>query len=181
MKYSLSFIFIMLLTGACSSKLDLDQAKQLDIQPVVEVDILYFDLQKENLTDSNALFRQQISDTVDFGIFEDGKIRDGFVKAEISVAYRNTFYRQFDTDFYFIDEHDSAVETGNFTIDAANSSQTEVTGETTFVFDKTNNPEFVNFRKIVVKVTVTPDNLPVEDKSLHMQAKGKFYTRITVE
>ena len=166
---------------SCSSKLDLDQAKQLDIQPVIEADILYFDLHKENLTDANGLFRQQVSDTVALDIFDDGKVRDGFLKAEITVGFRNTFFRQFDTDILFIDENNQPVETAILTIPAAGNGQDEISGETVFVFDRINNPDFINFRKIVVQVTVTPQTLPVEDESLHVQVKGKFYTNIRIE
>ena len=178
---TLIFFIAGLLLSACSSDLDFDQAKQLDIQPVFEGDILYFDLHDVNLTDQSGNFRNVIRDTVDFGIFEDGKVRDGFVKADIEVAYNNTFSRHFATTYYFIDDNDQAVESGQFDIAAADSNQTEITGDVIFTFDKTANPDFVNFRKIVLEIMVSPDTLPVENKTLHVQTKGTFYINLTLE
>ena len=173
----LVFLFI----SACSSKLDFDQAKQLNIQPVFEGDILYFDLHDINLTDQSGNFRNIIRDTVDFGIFEDGKVRDGFVKADIEVAYNNTFSRHFATTYYFIDENEQPVASGQFDIAAADSSNPEITGNIIFTFDKTANPNFVNFRKIVLEIMVSPNTLPIEDKTLHVQTKGTFHTNITLD
>ena len=174
-------VLLGLLLWQCSSKLDFEQARQLDIQPVFEGDILYFDLHKENLTDSSGNFRNIIRDTVDFGIFEDGKVRDGFVKAEIEVSWNNSFYRHFTTTFYFIDDQNQPVESGQFDIIAADTNHPEIIGDTIFTFDKDNNPDFVNFRKIVLEINVSPADLPVENKTLHLQIKGTFFTNITLE
>lgn len=176
------FIFLTgLLLWQCTSKLDFEQARQLDIQPVFEGDILYIDLHQTNLIDSTGNFRNVIRDTVDFGIFEDGKVRDGFLKAEIAAAWNNTFYRNFTTTYYFIDDQNQAVESGQFTIQAADVVHPDISGDTIFIFDKANNPNFVNFRKIVLEINVSPEDLPVENKTLHLQTKGTFYTNITLE
>jgi len=180
MKTLIFFISVFLLT-ACSSNLDFDQAKQLNIQPVYEGDILYFDLHDVNLTDQSGSFRNIIRDTVDFPIFEDGKVRDGFVKADIKVSYNNTFNRHFTSTYYFIDDNMQPVESGQFDIAAADSNHPEITGDVIFTFDKTTNPDFVNFRKIVLEILISPNTLPVENKSLHLQTKGTFYTNLTLE
>jgi len=176
-----NFFLVFLVLSACSSNLDFDQAKQLDIQPVFEGDILYFDLHDVNLTDQSGNFRNVIKDTVDFGIFEDGKVRDGFVKADIEVAYNNTFNRHFTTIYYFIDDNDQPVESGQFDIAAADANNPEINGDVIFRFDKTSNPDFVNFRKIVLEIMISPDTLPVENKTLHVQTKGTFYTNLTLD
>jgi len=178
-------IFLMLttflLSTSCMSELDTDQAEQFNFQPVFEVDLLYFDLQNNNLVDQDGAFRQVVYDTLDLDIFDDGNVRDAFVKAEITVAYKNTFYRQFYTKFFFVDNNNYPVDSGVLLIPEATPAEPEVTGETVFVFDNYNNPDFVNFRKIIIEVTVSPDDLPVEDAGLHVQAKGTFYTNITVQ
>ena len=176
-----NLLLIFLFLSACSSKLDFDQAKQLNIQPVFEGDILYFDLHDVNLTDQSGSFRNIIRDTVDFPVFDDGKVRDGFVKADIEVSYNNTFNRHFTTTYYFIDENDQPVEYGQFEIAEADSNHSKITGDAIFTFDKTVNPNFVNFRKIVVEVIVSPDTLPVENKTLHIQTKGTFYINLTLD
>jgi len=188
MKYLLTSFLAILLLNACTSALDFDQAKQLTIKPVFEGDILYFDLNKDNLTDSQDnltnnqhLFRTVIKDTVDFAVFEDGRTRDSFVKAEITVAYKNTFERQFATSIYFIDDQKQEVEQALFTINPANDTEPEINGTEVFTFDVVNNPDFVNSRKIVIAVEISPDNLPIEDKKLHVQVKGTFYTNIVIE
>lgn len=176
--YSIVFIF---LSVSCTSNLDLDIAKQLDIYPILETDILYFDIYNNNLIDSNGAFKQQIIDTVGFSVFKDEKIRDSYIKAEIVVAYKNSFNRQFDVEFNFIDDNNQPVETGSFLIDAASRNTDEVSGEHIFIFNKDDNPSFVNFRKIVVKIEINPTIIPVENKKLHIQSKGIFYSKITIE
>ena len=171
----------VLFLSSCSGKLDFDQAKQLEIHPVFEGDILYFDLDASNLIDQNGQFKSVFRDTVSFGVFDEGKVRDGFEKAVIEVAYKNTFYRHFATTYYFIDNQNMPVASGQFDITEANLNHPEITGNMIFTFDKNANPDFVNFRKIVLEITVSPDNLPVEDKTLHMQTKGTFYTHLTLD
>ena len=170
----LSFILLFVSLSACMSELDFDQADSLHITPVFDADMFYIDIHNDNLVDAHSNFRSVIQDTVKFGLFEDGKIRDGFVKAEITVGYNNSFQRVFDAQYFFIDGNDQPVSQGNFTIGSA-AQGSNVTGEQVFVFEKATNPNFVNFRKIVVKVIVSPESLPVEDEHLHIQTKGKFY------
>ncbi len=165
---------------ACSSKLDFDQASKLHISPVFEGDIMYMDINKNNLVDSQLQFRNVVRDTVDFAIFKQGKTRDSFEKAEISVQYSNTFNRNFHTEYFFIDENNVPVEQNSFDITASVSGD-PITGEMLFTFDKNNNPNFVNFRKIVVQVSISPTQLPVADQLLHLQTKGKIFTHITIE
>jgi len=172
-------IFAIILS-ACTSKLDFDQADQLTITPVFEGDILYFDLFKENLTDAQSNFRSTIIDTIDFAIFKNGNNRDHFEKAIFTVGYKNSFQRSFHTDYIFIDDNKQAVEQGSFDILAADINQTEE-GEVVFSFDKTVNPTFTNFRKIVVQITITPDTMPVEDKQLHVKTKGVIYTKVVIK
>jgi len=181
MKRLTFFIILTVFFASCSSPLDFEQANQLVINPVFESDILYFDLHKPNLTDQSGNFRSTIKDTVDFVIFDDAKVRNGFVKAEIEVAYKNSFTRQFTTALYFIDEQNQTVEEDYFNIDAATNSQPEILGDTIFFFDKLINPQFINSKKIVIEVNITPNTLPIEDKQLHVQVKGIFYTEITIE
>jgi len=182
MKRFILFFFGLLILHSCSTtSLDFDQADHLTVMPVFEGDILYFDLKKPNLIDSTGSFRSVISDTVDFGIFEDGKVRDGFIKADITVAYNNTFERSFDTKLFFIDVHEQAVDSSALLIMPATTVQPVIAGDTIFSFDKINHPEFVNFRKIVMQVEISPDQLPVEDQTLHVQVKGTFYTHIVIE
>jgi len=180
MKY-FSFLFIISIFFSCSQKLDFDQADSLTVQPVIEMDMFFLKIHKPNLTDSQGNFRNQIQDTVDFKIFEKGKIRDGFIKADINIAYTNTFERDFHTEYFFIDENNQVVEEGNFNIPATQSQTSGVNGEYLFSFDSQNNPDFVNFRKIVIKITVSPDTFPIEDKELHLKTKGTFYLKTTVE
>ena len=180
MKVFILFLGVLFLSN-CTGKLDFDQANQLEIHPVFEGDILYFDLGASNLTDQNGQFKPVFRDTVSFGVFEEGKVRDGFEKAAIEVVYKNTFNRHFATTYYFIDQQNHPVASGQFDIDAANATHSEVTGNMIFTFDKNANPDFVNFRKIVLEISISPDNLPVEDKTLHVQTKGTFYTHTTLE
>ena len=181
MKYLLISFLSLFLLSACTSALDFDQAKQLTIQPVVEGDMFYFDLNKDNLTDSQNVFRTIIKDTLDFDVFKDGKTRDSFVKADITVAFKNTFERQFVTNIYFIDDQEQEVEQASFTINPATATQLEINGTEMFTFDAVSHPDFINSRKIVIAVEISPDNLPVEDENLHVQVKGTFYTNIVID
>ena len=181
MKRIIFIFFSLFLMGACTSKLDIDQAEKLEIQPVFEGDIFYFDLHKPNLTDHSGNFRSIVTDTVDFSLFDDGKIRDGFIRAEIEVAFNNSFERNFLAELLFTDDNYQTVAQSELHIAPASPANQQVVGDTVFVFDSAANPNFVNFRKIVLKITVSPDTLPVEDKTLHMQTKGTFYTKIILD
>jgi hypothetical protein len=165
---------------SCTSKLDFDQISELEITPVFEADMFFFDIRKENLIDSQSHFRNIVQDTINFDIFNNGDIRDGFVKAEFTIGYENTFQRNFHTEYIFIDENNQLVEQNSFDIPAAEIGQ-EVEGEEILIYSKTTHPGFINFRKIVVRVTVTPDTMPVEDQLLHIKTKGKIYSKVHIE
>jgi len=181
MKLRFLIIFSWLFILSCTSDLDFDQADRLEIHPVFEGDIFYFDLQAPNLTNDYGVFRATITDTVDFNIFDDSDIRDAFVRAEIEVAFDNSFERNFYTELFFKDENLNTVAQASLNIAPATSTNTTVVGDAVFVFDTATNPNFVNFRKIIIQITVSPDDLPIEDKLLHMQSKGIFYTQYTLE
>ncbi|HFX17536.1 MAG TPA: hypothetical protein ENK64_00140 [Flavobacteriales bacterium] len=177
----LILINISILMVSCSSKLDFKNNNQLNIQPVIEGDILYFDLKKDNLTNTSGTILQVAKDTVDFEIFKDHEVRDAFLKAIITIAYKNSFSRQFLTNIYFTDDQYRTVEEASFQIPAATSNTPEVKDTIYFNFDKSTNPNFINFRKIIITTEITPNQLPIEDKSLHVQLKGQFFTNITIE
>ncbi len=173
-------LLITIILSACTSKLDFDQANQLTITPVFEGDIFYFDLQKENLADSQSNFRNTITDTIDFAIFKNGNNRKHFEKAIFTVGYKNSFQRSFHTEYIFIDDNKQPVEQGSFDISGADINQTEE-GEVVFTFDKITNPTFTNFRKIVVQITITPDTMPIEDELFHINTKGKIFTKVVIK
>jgi uncharacterized protein YrzB (UPF0473 family) len=174
------FLLLALILVSCTSKLDFDQANELKITPVFEGDMFFFDISKNNLIDSQSQFRSTIQDTIDFAIFKNGNNRDHFVKAEFTIGYNNSFQRSFHTEYVFIDENNQPVEQNSFDIQAADINQ-NVEGEEIVIYSKAANPDFINFRKIVVKITVTPDTMPVEDELLHIKTKGKIYTEVVIK
>lgn len=176
----LILLLLVISVFSCTKQLDFDQAKQLNITPVFEGDIFYLDLGKDNLTDQTGTFRDVVKDTIDFGIFKDGKVRDAFVKAEIYVKYKNSFQRNFKTIVSYIDENKQQVDADTLNIIPANVGQ-NVEGEEVYTYVKALNPDFINFRKIVVKIEVSPDTQPIEDEHIHLQSKGIFYTKYTIE
>ncbi len=175
MKRFYTLLWGFLLLFSCTKPLDFDQAKTFEAFPVFEGDIFYLDLHKPNLTDNQGNFRETIYDTLDFGVFKDHSTRNNFIKAEIYIKYSNSFQRHFLTHVFYIDNNQQIVEQDSLDIQPATSSIVE--GENIYEYSKALNPEFVNFRKIVLKIDIYPANLPVEDELLHIQSKAKFYIR----
>ena len=175
-----TILLLAVIFASCTSKLDFDQANELKITPVFEGDMFFFDISKDDLIDSQSQFKSIINDTLDFGIFYNVNNRKHFVKAEITIGYKNTFQRSFHTEYIFIDENNQPVEQNSFDIQAADATQ-NVEGEEIVIYSKTANPNFMNFRKIVVQITVTPDTMPVDDKLLHIKTKGKIYTEVLIK
>ena len=161
---------------SCTKNLDFDQTRGFEAFPVIEGDMFYMDIYSTNLIDSQGNFRQFISDTLDFSIFNDAEARNNFLQAEIFIKYSNSFQRRFFTQVFYIDENHQIVEQD--TLDVQPASPAIVEGENIYEYTKSLNPNFVNFRKIVLKIEVSPTDIPVEDKHLHIQSKGKFYLRI---
>ena len=176
MRIILFLSFILLTFFSCSKKLDFDQTQDFEAFPVVEADMFYMDLYADNLIDNQGNFRQLVSDTLDFSIFKEAKTREQFLRTEIFIKYSNSFQRRFFTQVFYIDENHQIVEQD--TLDIQPASPAIVEGENIYEYSKSLNPNFVNFRKIVVKIEISPTDIPVEDKHLHIQAKGKYYLRI---
>ncbi len=179
------FLLILVLFASlyisCTSDLDFDQADHLEISPVFEGDLFYFDLYKPNMTDYNGEFRNEITDTMKVDVFEDVKIRDAFSKIEIEIAYENTFERNFDTRLIFADEYNREIVSAYLNINPATENNPTVTGDSIYVFDKQTYPDFVELRKIILLVTITPNTLPIEDKHLHFKSKATVYIQTTIE
>ncbi len=179
MKQKFILIFFVALFFSCTSDLDFDQADHLDIAPVIEADFIYFDLSKPNLTDYNGEFRSSISDTMKIDVFDDGDIKKAFIKAEVEVAYENSFERNFFSELIFTDENDLNLASATLNIKAANDNV--VKGDTVYVFDKQTYPGIINAKKIILNISISPNTLPIEDKTLHFQSKIKVYTQTTLE
>ncbi|GEM_PF-5367488 len=167
-------VILTLFLFSCVKNLDFDQVKDFRYKPVVEADLFYFDLIKDDITPPNAGARFVFHDTIGFNFFEQGNTRNGFKKLELSVKYKNSLNRRFLTKYYFATESYQIVD--SLTLDIASGTNAHSTeGEKIYTFTKTANPEFTNSRKIIIKTELIPPSIPTDTGRLHVQTKAKFF------
>jgi len=170
----LFLLLIFLGVTSCVKDVDLNQTKDISLQPKLQTDLLIFDVDENDFIDpeTNRL-RTVIKDTVRLEFLDDSYIQDDLDKVEFSFKYINTFPQSFDTSIYLLSENDNTQRR----IDLKVQPGSQDSPKTTEIIDFVNTDEIDQIKrsiKMVVEITVLPNSEAFEGE-LQFQSKGLFY------
>ncbi|RFN58683.1 hypothetical protein DZ858_00970 [Marixanthomonas ophiurae] len=162
---------------ACVKDTDFDQAESIALTPVVELDLIYFNLKASDFFDSvTSTPRLTLRDTTELPFLDDNFAQEGLVKADFLFEFTNSIPRRFDVDFQFLNE--SNVETySTATVVAQGSSQNIQTTEFTQTVEGNDVTQLTKASKVVVTVMIPSSNENLEGE-LNLKSKTTYFLEL---
>jgi len=170
----LSFIFI---ASSCVKDTDFDQAQDIVLTPVVELNLIHFDLEAEDFYDEVAMTeRLTVQDSTQIRFLDDSGFQESLVRAEFFFRFKNSIPRDFDVAFQFLD---SLQQQTYFTGTSVNqgSAGNEVVTEFTQNVEGEDLLLLTTSDRVVVSVTI-PTSGPNLEGNLKLQSKATYFFEI---
>ncbi len=167
-------VCVCLFFTACIQDTDFDQAEDIALTPVVELDLIYFNLRADQFFDtinSNPVFT--VRDTTEIKFLDDSSLQESLKRAEFYFKFTNSIPRSFQVDFQFLSET-------NDTTYVAGTSVSEGTPTAPVITEFVENVEGDNIlqitqaNKVVVSVTIPSSDENLEG-TLNLKSKTTYF------
>lgn len=169
----LLFLLFSLGLNSCVKDVDLDQAKDIGLNPKLQIDLLIFDVNETDFVDT--LTNQQktiLRDTVRLEFLDDSYIQDDLMEVEFSFKYINSFSQSFHNKISFLSETNSVQHVVEFNINAGDINNSAVTEVTDLI--KLDQIHVIRRSiKMAVEIQALPNRNPFNGE-LKFQSKGLF-------
>ncbi len=159
---------------ACVQDTNFDQAEDIALTPIVELDLIYFDLHADRFFDtitSNPIFT--VRDTTEIRFLDDGSLQESLKRAEFYFKFANSISRNFQVDFQFLSEFNDTtyvagtfVEQGTLASPVITEFTEDVEGEDILKLTQAN--------KVVVSVTIPSSDENLEG-TLNLKSKTTYF------
>ncbi|MDN3724321.1 hypothetical protein QRD02_07990 [Aequorivita sp. SDUM287046] len=175
-KFSLSILMACacLFFTACIKDTDFDQAEQIALTPIVELDLIYFDIQANRFFDSiNSTPVLTVRDTTEIKFLDDGTLQESLKRAEFYFKFTNSIPRDFLVNFQFLSEaNDTTYATG--TPVAQGSLAAPVVTEFVENVEGENILLLTQAHKVVVSVSIPSSDETLEG-NLNLKSKTTYF------
>lgn len=167
-------VCVCLFFTACIQDTNFDQAEDIALTPVVELDLIYFNLRADQFFDtinSNPILT--VRDTTEIKFLDDSSLQESLKRAEFYFKFTNSIPRSFQVDFQFLSET-------NDTTYVAGTSVSEGTPTTPVITEFIENVEGDNIlqitqaNKVVVSVTIPSSDENLEG-TLNLKSKTTYF------
>lgn len=171
-------VLCCILVLACVKDTDLDQASDITATPVVELNLIFFDLEAGDFFDPvDNTPRLQVTDTTEIPFLDDTDTQESLIRAEFFFRFTNSIDRNFVVDFMFLSEQNDTTYSTRTIVNSGTVENPVVTEFTENVED----PEILNLTmadKLVVGVTIPSADASLQGV-LNTQSKTTYYLEIT--
>jgi hypothetical protein len=170
-------VFICLFFAACVKDTDFDQASEITLSPVVELDLIYFNIEAGEFFDqttSTPIFT--VSDTTEIRFLDDTEIQESLKRADFYFKFTNSIDREFQVDFQFLSEQNDTTYTAQTTV-ATGTVETPVITEFTEIIEEAEILQLTMANRVVVSVTIPSSNANLEGE-LNLQSKTTYYLEV---
>jgi len=173
----LAVVFAGLLLTSCVKDTDFDQADDITLTPVVELDLIYFNIEAgefyDEITDMPIL---TLSDTTEIRFLDDTEIQESLRRADFYFRFTNSIPRNFEVDFQFLSEqNDTTYITGTSVIEG--TIENPVVTEFEQIIEGDDIVQLTMADRVVVSVTI-PDSDPSLEGTLNLKSKTTYYLEI---
>lgn len=182
MNYKKVYHIMALLMGlfvlsACTKEVDFNQIDELELNPIVESSIIYFDSPASQFYNNGEITVSQ--DFVLIDIFNNKLTVDYLTKAEFTFESTNSIDREFQLQIDFVDVNDTTQY--SVTLLAPQSpNNTDIVTEQVVVFEGNSLQALKSAVKIVFTITLQSGS-PINENSIgniQLKSKGLFYFTI---
>lgn len=159
---------------ACVRDTDFDQADDIALTPIFELDLIYFNLAAERFYDTiNSTPILTVRDTTEIKFLDDSTLQESLKKAEFYFRFTNSIPRKFQVDFQFLSElNDTTYITGTPVVQG--SLTTPVNTEFTEIVEGDAIIELTQANKVVVSVTI-PSSKENLEGTLNLKSKTTYF------
>jgi hypothetical protein len=170
-------LLVLLLAASCVKDVDLDQANDITLTPVVELDLIYFNLEPADFSDPlTGLPIITLRDTTEIRFLDDPEIAESIVRADFLFRFDNSVERSFEVGFQFISQNNDTTYTTQ-TMVASGSIEAPVITEFEEVVLDPEIYDLTRANRVVVSVSF-PAADPTLAGKLTMQSKTTYYLEI---
>ena len=173
----LAFVFCIGTLLSCVKDTDFDQADDIALTPVVELDLIFFTLTAPDFFDTiTQTPRLTVVDTTEIRFLDDSGIQENLKRAEFLFSFTNSIPRSFEVDFQFLSEQNDTTYTTQTTVNQGTVASPEITLFTENV-EGEEILQLTQANKVVVSVTIPSADQNLEG-ALNLQSKTTYFLEI---
>lgn len=171
------FALIIIFLSSCVKDTDFSQAENVTLTPVVELNLIHFDINASEFFDpTTGTPRLTVVDTTEIRFLDDSGFQESLQRAEFFFRFENSIPRSFQTDFLFLDKDGIQTYGTSFAV-AEGSNDTPVVTEHTENVEGEAVLELTSADRVVVSVTIPSANANLTG-NLNLQSKTTYYLEI---
>ena len=170
-------VLFLLLVVSCIKDTDFDQAENIALTPIVELDLIYFNMEAGAFFDeTTSTPRLTLTETTEIRFLNGSDIQESLKRAEFFFRFTNSIEREFQVDFQFLSEQNDTTYVTGTTVNVGTTASPVVTEfieniEGDAILDLT------QANKVVVSVTIPSSNAQLEG-ALNLQSKTTYYLEL---
>lgn len=171
----LSFFALLCIVTSCVKDTDFDQADEITVAPVYELDLVFFDVESsEFVPEERPEGAHKVTDTTEVRFLDDSFVQESLVRAEVFFKFTNSIPRSFLTQIEFLDDDD--LPRYMFEIPVAGGSLTEpVITEHFEIFETPDDIlDITGSSQVVITITV-PESPQGLEGTLNLQSKSTYF------
>jgi hypothetical protein len=166
-----------MLLFSCVRDTDFNQVNDVALTPVVELDLIHFDLDAGDFFDAvNGVPRLTVTDTTEIRFLDDTEIQESLFKAEFLFVFTNSIPRTFQTDFIFLSETGDVTYTTSTSVSDGLPNNPIVT-EFSEVVEFPQILDLTQANRVVVSVTIPSSDISLQG-GLSLKSKTTYYLEI---
>ena len=175
--YLLSLTLCFVFFTSCSEEVDFEQAKNLTLEPVYEIDFVFASISPPNLTDPiSQQIEPVLRDTLNYDLFGENTGEKYIQRVELLFEFENSIGSETEVNLDFLDPDDQVLHTVRITIPGGN-----VNNVTNFehieIFDRELIEQLNGVDRLATEVRLTNSTVPPGGR-LKVKSKGTYFAEI---
>src|SRR5690606_3878489 len=171
---SIFALFLSVFLISCIKDTDFDQAENIALTPIVELDLIYFNIQANQFFDSiNSNPILTVRDTTEIRFLDDTGLQESLKRAEFYFKFTNSIPRSFQVDFQFLSETNDTTYVAGTSV-AEGAPATPVITEFIENVEGESIVEITKANKVVVSVTIPSSDENLEG-TLNLKSKTTHF------
>ncbi len=170
-------ILVSILLTACVKDTDFDEADNIALTPVVELDLIYFILTANDFFDADTSNpRLTVSDTTELPFLEESFAQENLKRADFFFKFTNSIPRNFDINFQFLNPDNTETYSTQTSV-SQGTPQNPVPTDFSEIVEGEDLTELTKASKVVVTVTIESSNENLEGE-LNLKSKTTYYLEL---
>ncbi|MGJ8666828.1 MAG: hypothetical protein ACSHW7_10705 [Patiriisocius sp.] len=168
---------ILAIFTSCVRDTDFEQSKDIELTPVVELNLIYFDVAASQFYDSVANTQiLTVRDTTALEFLDGQDFSDALQRAEFYFKFENEIPRDFQVEFEFISETNEITYSAETSVAQGTAGQPQTTIFETIV-EGEEITQLTMANRVVVAVTI-PSSSATLSGNLNLQSKVTYFLQI---